>query len=410
MIESVQTLPLLILLMGVAIALAILIKVGLESLGLPALVGYLGLGFLLRLADAQGQILSAPGEEIFEFLAEIGIITLLFRVGLESNLMGLVHQLPQASKILAAEVFFNTGIGFATAYWLLDIALLPSLFITIALTATSVGVSLGVWQQAEAVSSQNGELLLDVAELDDIAGVVLMALLFAIAPVVREQGTGSLLPVIAQTSVIFFFKAIVFGAVCLFFSRYVERGLTQFFLKTESPPDPMLEMVGIGFMIAALAGILGFSVAIGAFFAGLLFSRDPQAVKFDASFGSLYELFTPFFFIGIGLQIAPNTLMTSLGIGSILLIAAVLGKVIGAGVPALLTTGATGAALIGVSMIPRAEISMIVMQRGLSLGDWAVPPHIFAAIIVVCALTSLIGPITLRRLLKRWPQLPAGET
>ena len=399
MIESAQTLPLVILLMGVALTLAILIKTLLAKIGIPALIGYLTLGFILKLLDVEWDFLSIEAEEIFEFLAELGIISLLFRVGLESDLLGLLRQLPKALEILIGDVLISGVSGFVTAYFLLKIALIPSLFIAIAFTATSVGVSVSVWREKNAIRSPNGEILLDVAEMDDIASVILMALLFAIAPSLHNGSSISLFSTIALTSKVFFIKAIAFSALCLLFSRYVEINLTKFFSKIEKPPDPMLEVVGVGFIIAALAGLLGFSAAIGAFFAGLLFSRDPEAVKMDASFAALYELFTPFFFIGIGLNIDPRALNTGLAIGSILLIAAVLGKLIGAGIPAFFATGWTGATLIGFSMIPRAEISMIVMQRGLILGDWAVPPNVFAAMVFVCATTSVIVPIFLHSLL-----------
>ncbi|MDY6900444.1 MAG: cation:proton antiporter, partial [Cyanobacteriota bacterium] len=401
MIESVQTLPLVILLMGVALTLAILVKTLLAKIGIPALIGYLTLGFLLKLANVEWNFLSTQAEEIFEFLAELGIISLLFRVGLESDLLGLLSQLPKACSIFIGNVAISGCFGFVTAYFFLKIGLIPSLFIAIALTATSVGVSVSVWREKNAIRSRNGEILLDVAEMDDIASVILMALLFAVAPSLHNGNgtTISIFSTLAVTSKVFFIKAILFSAFCLLFSRYVERNLTKFFSKIEKPPDPMLEVVGVGFIIAALAGLLGFSAAIGAFFAGLLFSRDSEAVKMDASFGALYELFTPFFFIGIGLNIDPRALNTGLAIGSILLIAAVLGKLIGAGIPAFFATDCTGATLIGLSMIPRAEISMIVMQRGLILGDWAVPSNIFAAMVFVCAVTSVIVPIFLNSLL-----------
>lgn len=399
-----KTLPLLILLVGAAIALAILIKAGMTRLGVPALVGYLGLGFLLRLADVQWGILSLQGREIFEFLAQLGVIALLFRVGLESNLAGLVRQLPRASLIWIGNILSSGGLGFLTARYWLGLALIPSLFVAIALTATSVGVSIAVWQEARATHSQNGELLLDVAEMDDISGVLLMALLFAIAPALRESDPATLLPVLAQTSATFLLRAVLFGAACIVFSRYLERGLTSFFFKIEPRPDPTLEVVGIGLIIAALTGLLGFSVAIGAFFAGLVFSHDPEAVKLDASFNSLYELLTPFFFIGIGLRIDPNALVTGLGLGLVLLLAAVIGKVVGGGGPALLVTGTTGSALIGISLVPRAEITLIVIERGLSLGDWATPAPVFAGMVVVSAVTSILVPILLRALLHKWPQ------
>ncbi len=118
----------------------------------------------------------------------------------------------------------------------------------------------------------------------------------------------------------------------------------------------------------------------------------------------MYEFFTPFFFVGIGLNIDPKSLIPVLGLGFILLAVAVLGKVVGNGGPALITLGWSSSVLIGVSMVPRAEIAMIIMQRGYSLGEWAVPPQVFGAVVVVSAATCLIAPAVLRSLLHRWRQ------
>ena len=277
---------------------------------------YLIFGFILRLLDVEWNFLSTLAEEIFEYLAELGIICLLFRVGLESDVIGLVSQLPKAFGILIGDVLISGVFGFITAYFLLKIALIPSLFVATAFTATSVGVSVSVWREKNAIRTNNGEILLDVAELDDIVSVILMAFLFAVVSSLHNGNTESILSTLALTSKVFFIKAIGFASLCLLFSRYVEINLTKFFSKIEKPPDPMLEVVGVGFIIAAVAGLLGFSAAIGAFFAGLLFSRDSEAVKMDASFGALYELFTPFFFIGIGLNIDPRSLNTGLAIFS----------------------------------------------------------------------------------------------
>ena len=163
MSEATEGLSLAILLVGVAITLAILIKSELEHNGIPALVGYLALGFLLRLINSQWHFLSPQAQEIFAFLAEIGIISLLFRVGLESDLAGLKRQLSRASSIWVGNILFSAALGFITAYWLSGLALIPSLFVAIALTATSVGISVSIWQEQKATKSPNGELLLDVA-------------------------------------------------------------------------------------------------------------------------------------------------------------------------------------------------------------------------------------------------------
>ncbi|MDB9305078.1 MULTISPECIES: cation:proton antiporter [Cyanophyceae] len=409
--ESVQGLPLLVLLVGMAIAIAILIKSGLERIGVPALVGYLVMGFVLRLIDNQWDILSLEGqEEIFQFLAQLGIIALLFRVGLESDLAGLMRQLSRASIILAGDVLLSGGLAFVVSYWWLQLGLISSLFVSTAMTATSVGVAVGVWQEEEATDSPNGQLLLDVAEMDDISGVILMALLFAIAPTLKDSVDASLVPILAQTAASFFFKSILFATFCYVFSRNFEAAVTGFVRRIEKPPDPMLTVASIGFIIAAIAGLLGFSVAIGAFFAGLVFSRDPEAVKLDTSFTTLYEFFVPFFFIGIGLQIEPHALTTALGLGSALLIVALLGKIIGAGVPAVFMTGWVGGILLGVSLVPRAEITLIIMQRGLLLGNWAISPEVFAAMVAVCAVTSIVTPLILHRMLEQWPQTQPEES
>ncbi|MCF6158247.1 MAG: cation:proton antiporter [wastewater metagenome] len=393
-----------ILLAGTAIILAILVKHGFLKTRVSPIVGYLVLGFLLRLSAQYWDFLTVEVRGVFEFLAHIGLVALLFRIGLESNLAGLIRQLRYASIVWIGDVFVSGVLGFFVPYYLLSIPLIPSLFIGTAFTATSIGVSVAIWQELNALNSPNGGLLVDVAEMDDISGVLLMSLLLAVVPILRGS-TGASLPfVIGKTSGMFFLKAILFGAFCIVFSRYAEERITRFFRKIKPAPDQMLLIAGIGFVIAALANWLGFSVAVGALFAGLVFSRDPDAVKIDASFGSLFEFFTPFFFINIGLKIDPDSLVAALSLGMVLLALAVVTKTIGHGAPLFFMKGWKSAVLLGVSMIPRAEIAMVIMQQGRKLGDWAVPPYVFSAMVLVSAATCIISPLFLRSLLIRWPQ------
>jgi Kef-type K+ transport system membrane component KefB len=359
---------------------------------------------ILHGLDQQFQLFSVGEREVLAFLADIGIISLLFRVGIESKLEELIRQLRSASVVWAGDILFSGVLGLISAYFILGLDLIPSLFVSAAMTATSVGISVSLWQEARAIRSPNGELMLDVAEMDDISAVVLMALLFAIVPTFHNDPNANLLPILLQTVGIFCLKAAVFGTFCFAFSRYAEESVTRFFQRIEPPPDPTIMVVGIGIITASLAGLLGFSVAIGAFFAGLVFSRDPDAVKLDASFDTFYETFVPFFFIGIGLNVDLEMIPMALDMGIILLIAAVIGKLIGVGVPVFFMGGWPSAVLLGVSMMPRAEISMIVMQHGLQLGEDIVSPRVFAAVVMVSMATTLIVPLILRPLLQRWPQ------
>jgi len=404
MIELPINFPLLIFLIGVIIFMACIGRSFLERIGIPPLVGYILLGFLIRLANIKLDFLSPGFNEIFEFLADLGIIVLLFKVGLECNIPGLLRQLKKASFIWVGNVLISGALGYIVATYVLGLSLIPSLFIAIAFTATSVGITVIVWQKQKALNTPLGELLIDVAEMDDITGIMLMALLFSIIPILKDGTGAALLPILSKTTGILILKLAVFGALCYFLSIYAERHIASFCKRVKKRHESILMVTSVGFIVAALAGLMGFSVAIGAFFAGLIFCRDPEAVKIDASFNILYEFFSPFFFVGIGLSLAPEALATGFWLGLILLIPAVIGKFVGAGGPAILTSGLTGGVLIGVSMIPRAEIAMIIMDEGLEFGAWAVPPHVFAGMVVVVAITCLVTPYIIRLLLRKWPQ------
>ena len=403
MIETPLSHPWLILLIGVIIVLAILVKSGLRRLGLPPLVGFIALGFLLNLAHIEFGLLDTGAQHIFQWLAEIGVITLLFRIGLESNLTGLLRQLRRASLVWLGGVTVSAALGYLAAAFV-GLALIPRLFVAIALTATSVGVSVSIWHEAGVLETPTGELLVDVAEMDDVSGIIFMALLFAIAPVLKSGQNAALFSLVFETGALLLLKLGLFGLLCYGFAHYLEDHVTIFFRRFGTPPAPMLVVAGLGFIMASLAGVLGFSLAIGAFFAGLVFSRDPEAVRIDASFDSLYELFSPFFFVGLGLHLDPRGLSGALGLGLVLLIAGVVGKLLGHGFPALPSLGWSGAILVGVSLAPRAEIAMIIMEQGLKLGRWAVPSEVYAAMVLVSAATCVITPFVVRSLLTRWPE------
>jgi Kef-type K+ transport system membrane component KefB len=392
-----------VLLVGLAVIAAGLIKSALRLLGIPALVGFVLLGFALRLADAHWPFLSEPVHHAFNFLADLGVIALLFRIGLDSHPGALAAKLPNASAVWLGDITGSALLGFLAAWYWLELALIPSLIVTAALTATSVGVSVSAWQENNALNSSNGQLLVDVAELDDVSAVALMALLFALIPVL-EQNQGAPWSAVGMAAGGFAAKLILFVGACYLFSRYLEQRLTRFAARLEPAPECMLTVAGVGIVIAAIAAALGFSFAVGALFAGLVFSRDPKAVKTEKSFQDIYAFLTPFFFINIGLHVSPEQLSSGAGLGLMLLLAAAAGKFIGAGSASLFSAGAAGATLIGISMIPRAEIAMIVMHQGRQLGDWAVPDEIYAGMVFVTMASCIAAPLVLQRLLRRWPQ------
>lgn len=399
-----------VFIVGALAVAAPLIKSGLGRIGLPSLIGLLALGLLMRGMDTAYGILNEADIRILAFLGKAGLVMLLFRVGLESNIRGLLGQLGKASLIWCANVVIAGALGYATAFYLMQLGTVTSLVVGTAFTATSVGISVAAWQEMNALRSMNGELLVDVAEMDDISAILLMALLFAVLPQLQSGGpsAGLSAALVAEHAGLFLFKLLTFTLACFLFSFWVEKPVTQFFRRLESAPDPMLTIAALAFIIAAVAEWLGFSLAIGAFFAGLIFSRDPNAVKMESSFIPIYDFFSPFFFIGIGLQMDPTALTAAVVPGVVLAIAAAGSKFIANAIPVYLMRGRQAALLIGVSMIPRAEITMVIMQRARALGDWAVSASIYNAMILVCAVTSMLAPFALRFLLKHGPQESGG--
>ena len=392
--------PFLIMGLGGIIIFSIVLHVLHKKIKIPSLIGFILLGFCIKIIDSQFHLLNHDIENIVQFLAEIGIITLLFRVGLESNLNGLLKQIGHASIILIGNIIFSTFLGYYVVYDLLQLGFIPSLFIAVALTATSVGISVSVWQETGKIESPTGELLLDIAEMDDIVGIILMSLLLFAIPIIIQSGITNLGQVLIKDSLVLVVKFFGFMLICVLFSKYIEPFISSFFRQINQASDSMLVITGFGFIIASIASLLGFSYALGAFFAGLVFSRDSQAVKLESPFRSLYLFFTPFFFLHIGLLIQLEGLGSALWLGLLLLMLAIFGKLIGNGLFSLLVTDKKSALLIGISMIPRAEIALIVMQKGRGLGSQLLPSNVFSAMILVCMITCTVIPFILRQILK----------
>lgn len=314
--------------LGALLILSPLVKSIMERAGLPAMVGYILLGFAVSVLNHRWPFIGAQFVSTFSVLAQLGVVVLLFRVGLKSHTRALLAKLPDASLVWLSDVVTNLVVGFFVARFVLTLSLETSLVIATAFSATSVAVSVSVWDELHKLGTANGQLLVDVAELDDLSGVLLMAVLLAIVPVLQGS-EAAILPTVSSALAVVLVKLAAFIIGCHLFSHYLEPGFTRFNAKWENSKTGLtIAVLGAGLAIAALAGYLGFSLAIGALFAGLAFSRDPEAVRTDGRFAYFYEFLSPFFFIFVGMQVDPAAISTSLGLAAVLFLPAALGKLL----------------------------------------------------------------------------------
>ncbi|NQV56531.1 MAG: cation:proton antiporter [Rhodospirillales bacterium] len=379
---------------------AMLVKRGASLLSLPPIIGYILLGVFFNYLDQQWHFFNTKMTDGLKFLADAGVAVLLFRVGLESNLFQLIRQFRRALVVW----FGNVSVSFLAGYWMtnlvLGFGLVPSLVVATALSATSLAVTADIWRDSGALNSGSGGLFIDVAELDDISSILLMALIIPLIPALKGDGALEFWLIFQEAGkLLIIFLA--FCAGCYLFAHYLERPITTWFLDKMQLPVTIVVVAGFSFIISGLAAFIGFSLAVGAMFAGLAFSQDPAERRIDEGFEYVYGVFAPFFFIGIGLSVDLASLGPGTNLGLMLLIAAIFGKLIGTGAPALAVSGGSAAVLVSISMVPRSEIAMIVMQQGRNQGDAVVPVELYSAMVMVSLITCLVVPIILKVLLRR---------
>ncbi len=370
-----------------------------RRMGVPVSVGYIVLGLLLGALLRPFDLQSTDFDSVFAALGSLGVVALLFRVGLRSHTSALLEKLPAASLIWISNVVGSLLVGFVVAHFVLSWSVETSLIIAVAFSATSVAVSVAVWDETGKLASSEGQMLVDVAELDDLSAAILLAVLIGVLPAMLV-GQVDIWSQVGSASLIIFGKLAVFMSGCYLFAFFLEKRFTSFNARlSESESIMTISILGAGLAIAALADALGFSLAIGALFAGLAFSRDPNAVRTDGRFSYIYDLLTPFFFIHIGMQTDVGALFTALDIGLVLFVAAAGIKVVSTALPALLSMNRTHALMLGLSMVPRAEIALVVMYTCSAIDPALVPDDVFASMVLVSLATCIVAPVMLRKML-----------
>lgn len=361
----------------------------------PAVIGELFAGVVLG-PSLLGWI--EPTEAI-RLMAGIGIILLLFEVGLETDVKRLVRTGLESVVVALAGFILPLLFGFGLAYWLFDLSLLVSLFIGGTLTATSIGITVRVLGDLKRQHSKEGQIVLGAAVLDDVMGVVLLALLyeFSIGGGVSLVNTGKVLIFVAA----FFVLA---PAAAKLMSVVIKR----FDASSEIPGLIPTTIVSLVLFFAWLAHAIGAPELLGGFAAGLALSRrfflplgvalhadEAFAERIETQMKPIVQLFTPIFFVMVGLSLnlreidwsSPFIWLFSVS----LLVAAVAGKLFGA---LLVKESWSVRWMIGTAMIPRGEVGLIFAELGRESGIFS--NEIYAGMVIVIALTTLLPPFVMK--------------
>ena len=337
--------------------------------------------------------------EAIKLLAEIGIILLLFKVGLETDFKRLAQAGWKSVVVAIGGFVLPFVLGVLLSFGVFGLSLLVSLFIGGTLTATSIGITVRVLSDLKVQNQHEGEVVLGAAVLDDIFGVVLLALLYEFA-----IGGGISIINVGKVS-LFIGLFFVFAPIV---AKIISVVIKRFDRTTDIPGLIPTMMISLVLFFGWLSNMVGAPEMLGGFAAGLALSRrfflplgaalraDPKfAQRIEEQMRPIIQLFTPIFFVMVGLSLnlreidwsSPHIWAFSLT----LFVVAVAGKFAGA----LIIKGTWNSRfIIGVAMIPRGEVGLIFAELGRVSN--VLDNETYAALIIVIVFTTLLPPFVMK--------------
>ena len=349
-----------------------------ERAGQPAVLGELLAGVLI----GPGVLGLIHLSTVVMALAEVGVVLLLFEIGLESDLEELLRAGLQSTVVAAVGVLCPLALGFGLAS-LWGMPPLPAVFIGATLTATSVGITARVLSDLGRLQDRAARVVLGAAVVDDVLGLVILAVVSGLAATgtLSVAGAGLILAEAATFLVVAIGLGIRYSPVLLAWVGQMKvRG------------SLIVYAVFFCVLLAAVAERIGLAAIIGAFAAGLILAKTERRAHIEAQIKPVADLFVPIFFVAVGMQVQPALLnpfarsspglplglaLTSVAIGSKLL--AGLG-VYQRGVDRW---------RVGVGMIPRGEVGLSFAGVGKATGT--IEEGVYAAIVAMVMVTTLVA-------------------
>ena len=364
------------------------------------------LSLLGSLADIRPDEVAELYNETFPSLqsvSQIGLFALLFLTGLESELDELVAVGVQATTVAVAGVVLPFALGTAGLYFLFHVPLIPAVFAGAAMTATSIGITASVFGELKWLKRKEGQIVIGAAVLDDILGIVILAVVVAIV----GGGSFSLGPVIKLG-----LAAVAFVVVALVLSRKAAPGFDWVVDQLKAPGDVAVASFVVLTLCCFAAQAIGLEAALGAFAAGLILSASKHTHDIDAAVKPLVALFATVFFVLIGTGMDLSVLnpfdpanREGLIVAAFLLVVAMLGKV--AAGWSYMSSEPTNRLVVGLGMMPRGEVGLIFLGLGSQAG--ILSPALEAAILLMVIGTTFLAPILLRVVIPPTPAVVEAE-
>lgn len=351
-----------------------------EAVGQPAVAGELIAGVLIG-PSVLGWV--KPNEFLSVF-SELGVLFLLFQVGLELKDFKLTRVGWDALLIAVSGVIVPFVLG-RQIMLAMGHPQLEAAFVGAAMVATSVGITAKVLADMGLLNHRASKLILAAAIIDDVLGLIVLAVVSSLA-----KGTVIYLE-LGTTAVLATGFTVV---VAQYGTRAFEKIVPRVDSATKTAKSQFILSILLMLALSILASRAGVAAIIGAFLAGMaLASSVSDETKHEVE--GVTELLVPFFLVGIGMQMDLSVFadQSTMLICGVILLAAVASKLIGCGLGAA-RLGMSDALKVGVGMVPRGEVGMVVAQIGLSIG--VIPKNVYAVVVFMSVATTMIAPVMLK--------------
>ncbi|HEY9808330.1 MAG TPA: cation:proton antiporter [Halomicronema sp.] len=328
--------------------------------------------------------------EVISVLAELGVIILLFEIGLESNLKQLMEVGIQAILVACVGVVVPFAAGTAGLMLIFGVPAIPAIFAGAALTATSIGITSKVLSEIGRLNSQEGQIIIGAAVIDDVLGIIVLAVVASLAKTGEVDVNNVIYLIVSST--VFLGGAIVLGNV--FNKSFVAISDS---LKTRG--ELIIPALIFAFILAYIGAVIHLEAILGAFAAGLVFDETDKRKELEKQVRPIADILVPVFFVAVGARTDLGVLNPAIPsnregliIAVFLIVVAILGKVVTGAV--VFGKEKINRLAIGVGMIPRGEVGLVFAGVGSASG--VLSDALNAAIIMMVILTTFVAPPLLR--------------